>query len=151
MENKTSDSLLNAKYRERKDSILRSFKQQNKENAKYSAGYVYSVAKDCYPYFDNDEKAAFFNDLYDVSKEFIEETLNIIEERQNTGEKLFYYELERLVVGKDVRTKLIWFLRYAFLSNKFSSDFFETLLTNGECPIEAKSITKSFNKEELES
>lgn len=141
-EKATINKILKALYCGKKRSILQFYKLQSEKQTLYSQSYIYAIEKDCYPYFDEDEDAELFNDFYCVDKVFIESVINIIGEKEDSQKKLFYYELENLAGKKNIRPKLICFLRYAFLSNKFSPDFFETLLSNENCPIEAKSITK---------
>lgn len=141
------EETLKAQYYSMKRSVLQFYKLQGDSQSLYSQGYIYSVAKGCYPYFDDDEEAKLFSDFYDVDKEFIENVLYVIQEKEDTHEKCFYYDLEKQTGGKSIRSKLIVFLRYCFLSNQFSSDFYTILLS--DYPIEAEVINKDFNDEEI--
>ena len=77
-----------------------------------------------------------------MDKEFTAKVMSIIKDFESDGKYPTYYELETKAGGKKVRIDLIYLLRDFYASQKFPKEFFDTLLTKGECPIEANIITK---------
>ena len=77
-----------------------------------------------------------------MDKEFTTKVMSIIKEFESDGKYPTYYELETKAGCKKVRIDLIYLLRDFYVSQKFPKEFFDVLLTKGECPIEANIITK---------
>ena len=78
-----------------------------------------------------------------MNKEFTAKVMSIIEDFKANGKYPTYYELEEKAGGKRlVRIDLIYFLRDCYKNNGLPKEFFDILLTKGECPIEANIITK---------
>ncbi len=79
--------------------------------------------------------------------EFATKVMSIIKEFESDGKYPTYYELETKAGGKKVRIDLIYLLRDFYASQKFPKEFFDTLLTNQQYPIEAGLIIKEKQKE----
>ena len=117
-----------------------------------SDAYVYAWDSEVYPMLH--EAADWhkpFASSFPVNKEMVEQLLDYLDNLWVRKKVPTFYKLEDhydLRSGHTPwdRAKLIHVCKYAYLSNTFDGDFWNTLLAPTEHPSEARSITSPFNR-----
>jgi hypothetical protein len=96
-----------------------------------------------------EELAQPFSSSFSVTSEMLSQLGFFIEQAWMKRKSRTFYEIEKEFDGDPWnRAKLINACRYMFLSERFSG-VWEDCLKDGDCPIEAKSITRKFDRKEL--
>lgn len=142
------ESIIKALYSIRKDQVIQFFRLNPKNS--YSISYAYAIANDCYPYFMDYEDPVVYADCYDIKKEFIDSfTKYLDEECFIKKDYKSFYELERKF-GRDKRAEMIIVLRYCYLDGRFNvKAFWNAISENGKCPVEALSLAREFELDEI--
>ncbi|MGF1907582.1 hypothetical protein [Aliivibrio salmonicida] len=140
----TNDLQLLALYENRKLMVTLNYRI-HKDLCGFSDSYVYAIANDLYPFFQNThipEEGIIdpYFDCYRVSDKDINEILNYIDEEWLKDNIYNFYDLERHFGGRDIRFKLIKVLRYAYLDERFDTSLWEKMME--WAPSEAKSIVR---------
>lgn len=144
------NKILDALYHIRKEQAVQSY-CLNPERSLFNSDTIYALANDCFPYF-SPRSAEFkeYEDVFRVKKAFVDQVWDFISAESDENRFHTYYELETQFGGKDHRIELMTTLRYAFLAGQLDYDkFWEKLVENGGCPIEANNLNKSFELSEL--
>jgi hypothetical protein len=121
--------------------------------------YAYAWHRKVYPYYSSAEWHKPYANLFEIKKNDIEELVNIFMEKIDSNNMVTFYELEDFFGIKGIpglhysdekwtRSRLIKACKYLYLSRHycdlFDDKFWSCLLTNDECPSEARSITAPF-------
>lgn len=112
---------------------------------------LFAWSHDIYPAFGmaEDELAEPFAENFSVTREMIEKLGEHIDKTWVKRSSFSYYELEREFMSPMWnRGKLVNACKYMYLRDMFGG-FWERFLEDGDCPIEAKIITKAFDRSEL--
>ena len=134
-------------YELKKTTILKQFISSPDS---YSNSYVFAIYNDLYPVDDEiKDDTDNYKDFYKVDKDFMEKVRKIIAETIDNNQTIFYYELQTKIGGSRFHRNLILALRYFYLAESFSKDFFNSILQDGQMPGEAKIIEKEFTPEEI--
>lgn len=120
----------------KKENILNNFKKGIKEDP----ALVYALENDCYPFFHKEFEE--FKDMFDIQFELEKTFYEYIDKLYTEENYKTFYEIQKKF--HDVhKFKLIIMLKYAILTDRFSSnDFKNTLLSPGQYPVEAAAIFK---------
>ncbi len=119
---------------------------------KLPEGFLYSVAAGIYPIFDESwcvGEQDPFSDCYRVGKEFVDQLVTHLDKKWLEKAVPTFYQLEGEFGGRAKRVELIQVLRYCFLSDKFDPDFYDTVLTASEHPVEANGINRPFSNDDI--
>lgn len=116
--------------------------------------YAFAWSAGIYPALDegahwHEEFTGFFR----VSGDQLLKLLEFLDDCWDNKKKMSFYDLEHHYdihgSGRDgplwSRHSLIAACRYLFLNDHFDTTFWESLLENGQCPVEAKIICRDFS------
>ncbi|MBR3981333.1 MAG: hypothetical protein IKJ98_09250 [Bacteroidales bacterium] len=141
------EKILKALYYVRKKQILQSYHSEYGGRV-YSESYVFAVKNDCYPYFHIEEDDEIYSNFYTIKQEFIETVVDYIQKEWLNKRYHTFYELESKY-GHENRRNLIILLRYIFLDERFDKTFWDKLIENEKCPIEAFRICAPLDEYEI--
>lgn len=130
----------------------------------YSDAYVFAVSRSIYPFYD--ENVGFLEDrddivrklpfieTYDISREQVEEVVNLIDQGLEKKDPISFRTLEATFHNRaewnrkwrNLRVDLINVCRYLFLSGAFT-DAWEKFLDGG--PSEAKPLNRPWRDDDL--
>ena len=122
-----------------------------KSDSFLSDSTLFAWAHDVYPALgmNEDMLAEPFAQSFSVTREMMEELGGFIDETWLKRRSLTYYELEEEFSNLPwTRGGLINACKYMFIRELFSG-LWEHLLEEGECPIEAKTITQPFDRKDI--
>lgn len=127
-----------------------------KHHNEFSDDYLYAWEAGVYPAMSDGDGSLpqkpheSFADLFITPKHKTDYLMKRLDDAWRSGEKITFYGLEdELLVrmGTDwSRSDLLRICRYLYLCQIFDSDFWETLVKNGDCPAEAHSVTRVFER-----
>ncbi|ARD18659.1 hypothetical protein [Edwardsiella piscicida] len=129
-----------------------------KHHNEFSDAYLYAWESGVYPALNDTDGSVPkhphepYARFFSVSKEKTLSLSKRLDDAWRNKERLTFYNLEdELDVGYKStwdRCELLHICRYLYLSDCFDEIFWKTLVTNGECPCEAFSITYPFDRKE---
>lgn len=113
--------------------------------------YVYAWNVGLFPLFDDWARLhASFEEHFSIGKEMMRELMKFLDQSWSDGRVPSFYELETHYDvrggGPWARAGLIHAVRYAFLSGRFDSAFYETIKRRGDHPVEANGIADPFDR-----
>ncbi|MPT34814.1 MAG: hypothetical protein E2604_06945 [Flavobacterium sp.] len=120
-----------------------------------SNDYAYAWSVLMYPLLESSELHSQYQDQFTIKKEEVDIITEFADKEWLNKKYYSFYDYEDMFVRdknssiKTERFHLIAIFRYMFLRDAFDNRFWETLLENGNYPIEAFSITKEFDIYEL--
>lgn len=120
-----------------------------------SNDYAYAWNVSMYPLLEFSELHLEYQDQFAIKKEDVDIITDFADKEWLSKKYYSFYQYEDFFVWdknspvKTERFHLIAIFRYMFLRDAFDQKFWDTLLENGNCPIEAFSISRKFNINEL--
>lgn len=112
--------------------------------------YAYAWYAGVYPFFDHDsEFVSQYSDYFDIKESVVEKVITYLDDECQKSEYHTFYDIEKHFKDTVSRPRLVEILRYVFLHGCFDDIFWNTLISNGNCPIEAKTITSKFDIDEI--
>jgi hypothetical protein len=145
-----NDIHLRALYEIHRHQILFNAKDASGQ-LNFPEGYLYAVANRVFPYFHSswcgDEDDPFAS-CYRVPSDFMERVITDLDQQWLAGTVPTFYNVERKY-GHEQRAALIDIFRYSFLSHKFDSTFYQSLLANAGAPTEANGLSRPFDESEI--
>lgn len=111
-----------------------------------SDDYAYAWYEGVYPFFDHDsEFVSLYSDYFEIKESDVEKVITYLDDEWQKPKYHTFTDIEKHFKDTVSRLHLIEILRYVFLHGSFDDKFWATLLSDKNCPIEAKSITSEFN------
>lgn len=141
-----NDQIMKALYENRKLSITLNFKIHG-EKIGFSHSYIYAIANDIFPFFQNETDDDPFINCYKISSQQISEVINYIDEEWLKDNLYDFYTLENKFGGKGNRSNLIRILRYTYLDDRFDDELWDKLVS--EAPMEANSLNRPLDDWEI--
>lgn len=108
-----------------------------------SDDYAYAWYMEIYPIFDSNEYTELYKDCFFIKEDVVSKILTIADTLWNDKNVLSFYHLLEFIQKKEClidKYILINVLRYAYIHGCFDQDFWDTILTPEEYPIEASAI-----------
>lgn len=129
-----------------------------KHHDEFTDAYLYAWDNSVYPLLSDTDGSipALPHEIYEnhflINKDKVDLILTRLDDAYVKEEKLTFYGLESELgvkrgglSGWD-RSDLLRICRYLFLDECFDEAFWSVLTTNGQCPAEALSLTRSFDR-----
>ncbi|SUP87868.1 Uncharacterised protein [Yersinia pseudotuberculosis] len=149
-------SLMNAMFIQQRIQIM----HIALHHGKYTDSYLYAWESGVYPLINDTDGSVPqmphepYGEFFTTSKQKVEFLLKRLDDAWLKKERLTFYALEDELgvrgfssTGWD-RGNLLVICKYLYLDGCFDDDFWKTLTTNGECPSEAHSIIRKFDRTE---
>lgn len=116
---------------------------------KISDAYLYAWDESVYPIFHDDKLASTVATHFRVGKELMQSLIKFLDSEWLNKKVYSFYDLEDRFGSRYDNTEwdrgsLIIALRYAYLSQKFDTSFWQKLIGPTKHPLEASSITREF-------
>ncbi|HIG8798078.1 TPA: hypothetical protein ACYEOW_003647 [Raoultella terrigena] len=147
-------NILAALYIQQRIQILHIAKHHNQ----FTNSYIYAWYKGVCPFLSDTDNSVPamphepYSEFFNVSREKGEVLLKRLDDADLSKEYLTFYQLEDEfnTRGRSEwdRTDLLHLCRYFYLDNRFSAELWKKLATPSECPTEAYSITREFERTE---
>ncbi|WP_062326920.1 hypothetical protein [Treponema endosymbiont of Eucomonympha sp.] len=113
--------------------------------------YAYAWSVGLYPTFSEGEWHENFKEQFEIKEDIISKAINFLDQEWQKGKVYTFYQIRDHFVYEEKVEKLqdkwtlIYILRYIYLHGSFDARFWEKVVENGGCPIEAKTITSIFD------
>jgi len=114
-----------------------------------SDSYAYAWYHKLYPFMDDSDLQEDLQEYFEIKKEFALDVAKWADSEWLARRFYTFYEYEKKF-GAGERFSLIAIFRYMFLRNTFDDEFWNTLITPQEYPVEAGFITSDFNTDSFE-
>jgi hypothetical protein len=135
--------------------ILETKFNDQSEEPRISDADAYAWSVNLYPLFSKGAWHDPVKDFFDVSEEKVLGVIKYLDEEWSNRRCYFFNEIisnfPSMVIGFEIdKWDLIRILRYTYLcGNRFDDEFWNKVDQQGESPIEAKSIRKNFDINEI--
>lgn len=120
-----------------------------------SNDYAYAWNVSLFPLLESSDLHLEYEEFFDIKKEEIDSITDFADKEWLKNKYYTFYEYEDMFIRskeskiKTERFHLLAIFRYMFLRGSFDKKFWEKLLENGNCPIEAFSISRDFEITQL--
>lgn len=136
-------------FLQQKFLILNQFSNEHSKR-RVSEEYAFAWDQEIYPILsDGAPWHLLYDEYFSINKERMEYLHDYLCNNWNDESGLTFYEMESHFSSRGYdatydRSELISACRYFHIYGTFDKDFWDKLLTNGECPSEAFSIKRDF-------
>ena len=132
-------------FESKKENIINNFINGTENDS----ALAYALYNDCYPFFDDSFKK--YEQYFSIKSDRQQPFYEYIDTFSETNTYKTFNEVEADWKDKGISTMdIIIMLKYALLTERFTGeDFKNTLLRQGEYPIEASSIFKPFSPTDI--
>lgn len=109
--------------------------------------YVYAWDEGVYPVqHDSASMHKPFKAQFAHSEEQVDQVAEFLDAKWLNDEPVSFYQLEDHFGGKGSRIMLLHVCRYLFLTELFDEALWSGLMANSQCPAEARSILRPYNR-----
>ncbi|WMS89302.1 hypothetical protein [Pleionea litopenaei] len=121
----------------------------------FSDAYIYAWDEGVYPFFQDTDGSVtpmpheIFGAHFLRTKEQVDRVTKLLDDRWIAKNVPTFDELENEFSNELDRMDLVKICRYSFLYGGFDDDFWNTLLTPMQCPSEAISINREFDRKKI--
>ena len=110
--------------------------------------YAFAWFSGVYPFFDKNEITELYKDYFALPEAKVKAVIEYLDSEWLSQKYYTFYQISTYLKNKDMisnKSDLISILKYIYLHGGFDKIFWDTLLTQNEFPIEAKSIVSRFD------